>query len=66
MRPKRIPSLAEQETMPAGVAKPKPLAYHERAIAEDSPIRKYTVIVSSGSKQRELLKVVARKSQGKK
>ena len=51
----------------AGLEKPKPLVHHERAIAEDSPIRKYVdAVAPSGSKQRELMKVVARKLQGKK
>ncbi|TPF85532.1 glycosyltransferase [Bifidobacterium sp. UTCIF-37] len=51
----------------ADVKRPKPAVHHERAIAEDSPIRKYAdAIAPSGSKQRELLKVVARKLQGKK
>lgn len=51
----------------AGLEKPKPPVHHERAIAEDSPIRKYVdVVAPSGSKQRELMKVVARKLQGKK
>lgn len=51
----------------AGVEKPMPPVHHERAIAEDSPIRKYAdVLAPSGSKQRELLKVLARKVQGKK
>ena len=40
--------------------------HHERAIAEDSPIRKYVdVFAPTGSKQRELMKVMARKVQGK-
>ena len=35
--------------------------------AEDSPIRKYVdILAPTGSKQRELMKVVARKVQGKK
>lgn len=51
----------------AGLAKPKPPVHHERAIAEDSPIRKYVdVVAPSGSKQREFLKYVARKAQRKK
>lgn len=51
----------------AGVERPKPPVYHERAIAEDSPIRKYVdVVAPSGSKQRELMKVVARKVRGRK
>ena len=50
----------------AGLEKPKPPMHHERAIAEDSPLRKYVdVVAPSGSKQRELMKLVARKVQGK-
>ena len=50
-----------------GVQKPEPPEHHDRAIAEDSPIRKYVdVLAPTGSKQRELMKVVARKVQGKK
>ena len=46
--------------------KPKPPVHHERAIAEDSPIRKYVdTLAPTGSKQRELMKVIARKLQGK-
>ena len=63
---RQTPFSLQMMAMLAGVAKPKPLAHHERAIAEDSPIRKYAdAIAPSGSKQRELLKVVARKLQGK-
>lgn len=44
----------------------EPARHHERAIAEDSPIRKYAdALAPIGSKQRELMKVVARKIQGK-
>ena len=51
----------------AGVGKPKPKPHHERAIAEDSPIRKYADrMAPSGSKQREVLKTVARKVRGRK
>lgn len=50
----------------SGVEKPDPAQHHERAIAEDSPIRKYAdVLAPVGSKQREIMKVVARKIQGK-
>lgn len=50
----------------SGVEKPEPAQHHERAIAEDSPIRKYAdVLAPVGSKQREIMKVVARKIQGK-
>ena len=53
--------------MLAGVEKPKPPVHHERAIAEDSPIRKYVdTLAPTGSKQRELMKVIARILQGKK
>ncbi|NMM95080.1 DUF4422 domain-containing protein [Bifidobacterium oedipodis] len=52
--------------MLAGIKRPQPPEHHERAIAEDSPLRKYADIVApSGSKQREIMKVVARKIQGK-
>ena len=51
----------------AGLEKPKSTVHHERVIAEDSPIRKYVdTVAPSGSKQRELMKAVARKLQGKK
>ena len=51
----------------SGVQKPEPPEHHDRAIAEDSPIRKYVdVLAPTGSKQRELMKIVARKVQGKK
>jgi len=50
----------------SGVEKPEPAQHHERAIAEDSPIRKYAdALAPVGSKQREIMKVVARKIQGK-
>ena len=50
----------------SGVERPAPQQHHERAIAEDSPIRKYVdTFAPTGSKQRELMKVVARKLQGK-
>ena len=50
----------------SGIEKPEPAQHHERAIAEDSPIRKYAdVLAPVGSKQREIMKVVARKIQGK-
>ena len=51
----------------ADVDKPEAPLHHERAIREDSPIRKYVDVVAPiGSKQRELMKVFARKIQGKK
>lgn len=60
------PFAAQMTARLAGVEKPAPAEHHERAIAEDSPIRKYAdIIAPSGSKQRELMKVVARKLQGK-
>ena len=47
----------------AGIEPPQ---HHERAIAEDSPIRKYVdVLAPIGSKQRELMKVTVRKVRGK-
>ena len=50
----------------SGVERPAPPEHNERAIAEDSPMRKYAdVLAPVGSKQRELLKVIARKAQGK-
>lgn len=50
----------------SGVEKPKPVVHHERAIAEDSPIRKYAdTLAPVGSNRRELLKVVARKVRGR-
>ena len=61
------PFVAQMYAAMSGVQKPKPLEHHDRAIAEDSPIRKYVdVLAPTGSKQRELMKVVARKVQGKK
>ena len=63
----QTPFAPQMMAMLAGLEKPKPTVHHERAIAEDSPIRKYVdVVAPSGSKQRELMKVVARKLQGKK
>ena len=50
----------------AGVERPQPAVHHDRALREDSPIRKYVDVVAPvGSKQREIMKVVARKVQGK-
>ena len=50
----------------SGIERPKPPMHHERAIAEDSPIRKYVdAFAPSGSKQREFMKTIARKLQGK-
>ena len=50
----------------AGIEPPHTPAHHERVIAEDSPIRKYADrIAPIGSKQRELLKTIARRVQGK-
>ena len=61
------PFALQMTAMLAGVEKPKPPVHHERAIAEDSPIRKYVdTLAPTGSKQRELMKVIARKLQGKK
>lgn len=60
------PFALQMTAMLAGVEKPKPPVHHERAIAEDSPIRKYVdTLAPTGSKQRELMKVIARKLQGK-
>ena len=64
---KETPFALQIEAMVAGAQRPEPPQHHERAIAEDSPIRKYVdAVAPSGSKQRELMKVVARKLQGKK
>ena len=61
------PFVAQMYAAMSGVQKPEPPEHHDRAIAEDSPIRKYVdVLAPTGSKQRELMKVVARKVQGKK
>ncbi|MBT1182301.1 glycosyltransferase family 8 protein [Bifidobacterium sp. CP2] len=52
--------------MLADVAKPKRAVFHERAIAEDSPVRRYVDKVAPlGSRQREAIKVIARRIQGK-
>lgn len=52
--------------MLADVDKPKPATFHERALAEDHPMRKYVDKVAPlGSRQREVIKVIARKVQGK-
>ncbi|NEG54855.1 DUF4422 domain-containing protein [Bifidobacterium platyrrhinorum] len=52
--------------MLADVRKPKPVEFHERAIAEDHPARKYVDKVAPiGSRQREVMKAVARRVQGK-
>lgn len=60
------PFVAQMIAAMSGVERPAPPEHHERAIAEDSPIRKYVdVLAPTGSKQRELMKVVARKVQGK-
>ena len=60
------PFVAQMVAAMSGVERPAPPEHHERAIAEDSPIRKYVdVLAPTGSKQRELMKVVARKVQGK-
>ena len=60
------PFMAQMIATMSGVERPAPPEHHERAIAEDSPIRKYVdVLAPTGSKQRELMKVVARKVQGK-
>lgn len=61
------PFISQMIASMSGVEKPAPVEHHERALAEDSPIRKYVdVLAPSGSKQRELMKVAARKLQGKK
>ena len=58
--------MAQMVAAMSGVERPAPQEHHERAIAEDSPIRKYVdVLAPTGSKQRELMKVMARKVQGK-
>lgn len=60
------PFVAQMVAAMNGVERPAPPEHHERAIAENSPIRKYVdVLAPTGSKQRELMKVVARKVQGK-
>lgn len=52
--------------MLSGVEKPRPAEFHERAVAEDSPVRKYVDKVAPfGSKQREVIKIVARRVQGR-
>ena len=62
----QTPFAPQMMALLAGLEKPKPPMHHERAIAEDSPLRKYVdVVAPSGSKQRELMKLVARKVQGK-
>lgn len=62
----QTPFSLQMMAMLAGVERPKPPVHHERAIAEDSPIRRYVdVVAPSGSKQRELMKYVARRIQGK-
>lgn len=61
------PFISQMIASMSGVEKPAPVEHHERALAEDSPIRKYVdALAPSGSKQRELMKVAARKLQGKK
>ncbi|GGI14191.1 hypothetical protein GCM10007377_09700 [Galliscardovia ingluviei] len=53
--------------MLAGIQKPKPIQHHDRAIAEDSPLRKYgDILAPTGSKQREIAKVIVRKMRGRK
>ena len=60
------PFVTQMVAVMSGVERPAPQEHHERAIAEDSPIRKYVdVLAPTGSKQRELMKVMARKVQGK-
>ncbi len=50
--------MAQMIATMSGVERPAPPEHHERAIAEDSPIRKYVdVLAPTGSKQRELMKV---------
>lgn len=59
----KTPFSLQMMALLAGIEPPQ---HHERAIAEDSPIRKYMDVVAPvGSKQRELMKVAARKIQGK-
>ena len=59
----KTPFSLQMMALLAGIEPPQ---HHERAIAEDSPIRKYVdVLAPIGSKQRELMKVAVRKVQGK-
>lgn len=60
------PFSLQMMAMLADVDKPRPAEFHERTVAEDSPVRKYVDKVAPlGSKQREVIKIVARRVQGK-
>ncbi|MBW3093274.1 DUF4422 domain-containing protein [Bifidobacterium sp. 82T10] len=64
---RKTPFSLQMMSLLSGSEPPKSPEHHERAIREDSPIRKYAdKIVPIGSKRREFLKVAARKLQGKK
>ena len=59
------PFVAQMVAAMSGVERPVPPEHHERAIAEDSPIRKYVdVLAPTGSKQRELMKVSGAQGAG--
>ena len=63
---RETPFSVQMMALLSGLEKPEPVQHHERAIAEDSPIRKDAdALAPVGSKQHELMKVVARKIQGK-
>ncbi|WEV75225.1 DUF4422 domain-containing protein [Bifidobacterium sp. ESL0800] len=58
----QTPFEIQMVAMLSGLKPPKPLEHHERAIAEDSPLRKYAdALAPIGSKRREVLKVTTRK-----
>ncbi|MCH9276640.1 DUF4422 domain-containing protein [Bifidobacterium amazonense] len=64
---RKTPFSLQMMALLSGTEAPKSPEHHERAIREDSPIRKYAdKVVPIGSKRREFLKVAARKLQGKK
>lgn len=63
----RTPFSIQLVALLAGVQRPKPVVHHDRAIDEDSPLRKYgDILAPTGSKQREIAKVLVRKIRGRK
>lgn len=58
----RTPFAAQIIGMLSGKTPPPPAEHHERALSENSALRKYVdVLAPNGSKQRELIKVTVRK-----
>jgi lipopolysaccharide biosynthesis glycosyltransferase len=59
------PFALQLATTAAGMKKPLTQEHHNRVISESSPIRKYAdKLAPSGSKQREMAKIVLRKVRG--